>query len=74
MKPFTHLEFETYYANVHQIDFLKRQYDEYNFGDGFEETESDYNNLLYLRQYYETYLLMKAYMNAIHAGEDFKDV
>lgn len=67
MKPFTQLEYDTYHANAHQIDFLKKQYDEFVFCDnGSNESDSDYNELAYLRAYCQTYLLVKAYMNAIN--------
>lgn len=67
MKPFTQLEYETYHQYSHEYDNWQQRYSEYqmtvNAGDA--ETDSDLNEMLYLREAVRVYLPMEAYYQAV---------
>lgn len=50
MRPFTHLDYETYRAHHHEHDFLERLCLDFEMalGQGDAETDSDLNDVLYL--------------------------
>lgn len=67
MKPFTQSEYETYRQYSHEYDKWENRYSEYQMtvGAGDAETDSDLNEMLYLREAARIYLRMEAYYQAV---------
>lgn len=67
MKPFTHLEYETYIKYKHSYGSLFYQYEThlFNVNSGDPETVSDLRDLFYTEVDYNRFILMKAFIDAV---------